>query len=144
MITTIILLALAFGWLLWETDYLRVQLYIGKLTPKYARYKVYNKLSNRKPTYGDTLLYEGDNYPADYSPNGEPEYYILLSPGVKGVLCGYDWLNEHCANMVDYKPQVFMTIGNIRYNMTINKPSVIKDIMKANHLTRKQLKALHA
>jgi len=143
MITAIIIIGIAFYFFLRETDWLCVRLPVGKLKPpKYARYKVYNILKSRKPSYGDTTLYEGNNYPEGYSPNGEPEYQVILSPGIDNVLCGFDWLNKHCASMVDYKPQVFMTLGNVRYSMTIKQPAIIKDIMKANHFTKKQLKAL--
>jgi len=31
-----------------------------------------------------------------------------------------------------------MAIGGVRYNMHIKQPSIIKDIMKANKLTKKQ------
>jgi hypothetical protein len=138
MIATLIIITLAFIWLLYETNFLTVQLPTGKIKePKYARYKVYQVLKNRKPKFSDTVIYSGDNYPEDYSPNGEPEYQVIVSPGVDNVLCGFDWLNEHCADMVDYQPDVSMHIGGVRYSMKIKEPAVIKDIMKVNKLTKK-------
>ena len=138
MITTIIIMSLAFSWLGYETDWMRIRLPIGdRLIPKYARYEVYQGLKKRTVFWGDLAIYEGYNCQNDER-NGEPTYYIFLSPGVKSVLCGWDWLNEHCADMVDYQPKVEMNMGGVRYNMTIKQPSIIKDIMKANKLTRKQ------
>lgn len=138
MIPTIIILLGALYWLLKETDYLRVRLLVGaESKPKYARYKAYNSLTKRKYYDGGTL-HEGNNYPEGYSPNGEPEYQIVLNPGIDNILCGWDWLNYHVADMVDYQPKVEMAIGGVRYNMTIKQPAIIKDVMRVNHLTRKQ------
>jgi len=105
--------------------------------PKYARYKVYNSAS-RKTLKPDRFLANGDNYPEGYTPNGEPEYMVILSPGIDNVLCGFDWLDQHCADLVDYEPRVEMNTGGVRYNMNIKQPSIIKDIMKANKLTTAQ------
>ena len=139
MIPAIIIISLAFFWLLVETDYMRVRLLVGAISkPKYARYEVYNFLKSRKPSWNDKPIYEGGNLPEGYTPNGEPKYTIILSPGIDNVLCGFDWLNEHCASMVDYQPKVEMAIGGVRYHMTIKQPAIIKDIMRVNHLTKKQ------
>ena len=144
MIPTIIILLGALYWLLRETDYLRVRLLVGEpAKPKYARYKAYNMMRKGKPSWNDSPLYEGNNYPEGYSPNGEPEYIVVLNPGIKDVLCGWEWLDKHCASMVDYQPKVEMAIGGVRYNMTIKQPTIIKDVMRVNHLTRKQ-KAVYA
>lgn len=40
--------------------------------------------------------------------------------------------------LADYKPQVELAIAGVRYNMTIKQPAIIKDVMRVNHLTRKQ------
>lgn len=139
MITAIIIISLGFGWLLIETDFMRVRLPVGKAAkPKYARYKAYNILRKGKPTWYDKPIYEGNNYPEGYSPNGEPEYTVILNPGIDNVLCGWQWLDQHCASMVDYQPRLDMAIGGVRYNMVIKQPAIIKDIMKANKLTKKQ------
>lgn len=135
MIATIIIVSLAFVYLLIETDFLRVHLLIGKdKPPKYARYKVYNSLSRKQGSF----LRDGNNYPEGYSPNGEPEYTVILNPGVNDVLCGWDWLDIHCASMVDYHPEVYLHIGGVRYTMTIKQPAIIKDVMRANKLNKKQ------
>lgn len=138
MLATIFITGIALYWLLIETDYLRVRLLVGNSKkPKYARYSVWNSAS-RKTLKADYLKHKGNNFPADYSPNGEPEYQILLSPGIDNVLCGFDWLDKHCADLVDYSPDVSMHIGGVRYSMTIKEPAIIKDIMRVNKLTRKQ------
>ena len=95
MITTIIIIGLALAWLLYETDYMRIRLLVGKVKPpNYARYKVYNSMGKQKKYYFGAI-HSGDNYPPDYSPNGAPEYNIILSPGIDNVLCGYEWLDKH-------------------------------------------------
>ncbi len=141
MIATLCFIALVFLALMKETGWLRIRLLVGAdKPPKYARYKVYNSLTAKK--YYHDSIHNGDNYPADYSPNGEPEYNIVLNPGIDNVLCGWEWLNAHVADCVDYKPEVFMNIGNVRYTMLIKQPSIIKDVMRVNHLTKKQVQAL--
>lgn len=136
MIAAIIIIGLALYWLAIETDYLRVRLLVGKpAPPKYARYKVYNSMGKGRKYY-TSPIYEGDNYPPDYSPNGEPEYNIILSPGINGVLCGYDWLNKHCAALVDYAPDLYLATGGVRYTMHLKQPTILKDVMKANKLKK--------
>ncbi len=127
-----------FGWLLYETDWLRVNLMADRAKPKYAQFKAYNIMRRRKVNYGDTPIYEGGNLPEGYTPDGEPTYTIILGLGIGGVLCGWDWLNKHCADLIDYQPKVEMAMGGVRYNMTIKQPAVIKDIMRANKMTKKQ------
>ncbi|KKM07041.1 hypothetical protein LCGC14_1737950 [marine sediment metagenome] len=130
---------IAFGWLGYETDWLTVNITYGYAAePKYAKWEVYHMLKNRQPNWRAKPAYEGSNLPVDYKPNGEPCYRIILSPGIKNVLCGFAWLNKHCADMVDYQPEVSMNIGGVRYSMTIKEPAIIKDVMRANKLTRSQ------
>lgn len=139
MIVLIVIIGLAFAWLGYETDWLRIRLLVGAIAkPKYARYKAYNKIGNKKPSWGDTKLHEGNNYPEGYTPNGEPEYIITLNPGINNVLCGWGWLDKHCADLVDYHPNLYLETGGVRYNMKLKKPEVLKDIMKANKLSKQQ------
>ncbi len=142
MVLLIVAISLMFGYLLYETKGLTIRLLVGietPIIPKYARYKVYSSAKGNSKSYTGIT---GNNYPEDYSPNGEPEYNIFLSPGIDNILCGWKWLDKHCADLVDYQPKVYMAIGNIRYNMTIRQPSIIKDVMKVNKLSKKQVKAL--
>lgn len=141
MIMTLLTIALAFYWLLRETDYLRVRLLIGAdKPPKYARYKAYTALTKRKTNL--EFLHKGNNYPEGYTPNGEPEYTIILNPGIDDVLCGWDWLDKHCADLVDYTPKVDLKLGGVSYSMTI-KPAgieqgVMDKVMKVNKLSKQE------
>ena len=142
MIGLIIFLSCLFTWLLYETDWLRVRLL--RYTPpapvpaKLARYTAYNGFTHKKR--GDsTLLREGSNLPAGYSPNSEPCYNVYLNPDIDNVLCGWDWLDLHCAAMVYYQPQVYLSSGNgVRYTMTIRQPEILPEIMKVNRMTKRQ------
>ncbi len=144
MIATIFIVSLAFLWLTRETECFTIRLLVGPYHPNLASYKVYQILRTRKPSYSDSPIHEGGNLPEGYRPNGEPVYQVVLSPGVASVLCGFDWLDQHCADMVEYQPQVSMTLDNVRYAMRIKDPSVIKDVMKANHMTKKEKAAMLA
>lgn len=136
MLGLLIVMPIVFYWLLRETDYLRVRLMVGdSVAPKYARYAAYQILGARKPG-GSGAYHRGDNYPPDFSPNGEPEYKIVLSPGIDNVLCGWLWLDKHCADHVDYTPTVQMDAHGVKYSMTIKSPAIIPDIVKANKVTK--------
>ncbi len=142
MILLMATIIIALAWLGYETDWMRVRLLVGKTKPKYARYEVYGFLKNKRPNYTTTPVYTGSNMPEGYKWDGEPCYNIILSPGIKDVLCGFNWLNKHCADLVDYHPIVEMNIGNVRYKMHILTTGIIKDVMKANKLTGKQKLAI--
>lgn len=135
----IVLMLLEFALLGYATKWFTVRLPKGT-GRKCASYSAYNNvgLKRRKPAYFHTPLHSGNNFPDGCSPNGAPTYDIILSLGIEGVLCGWEWLDEHCGDMVDYKPTVYMTIGGVKYSMTIKQPAIIKDIMRVNHLTKKQ------
>ena len=143
-ILTYVIFCLSFLWLAYETDWLTIRL-VYDTTPKpRARYRVYQSLTKRMG-YGDGI-HEGQNYKDGnneprYS-QGDIDYKVFLSPGVDDVLCGFDWLDKHFDSMVNYQPQVEMNIGNVHYQMTIKKPELIKDIMRANKMTRRQVAEL--
>ncbi|KKN18459.1 hypothetical protein LCGC14_0955680 [marine sediment metagenome] len=64
-------------------------------------------------------------------------YDICLSPNTD-TLCGKKWLDKHWNDLADYQPKVEMNIGGVRYKMTIKQPSILKDVMRVNKLTKKQ------
>ena len=136
----LIITGLAFVWLGYETDWMRVRLRAGELKVKRAGYRVYSTLSKRKCL--GTAIHKGGNIEwqkyTDVPVNGDKVYDIVVSAGLDNVLCGFDWLDRHCADLVDYEPKVEMLMGGVRYNMTIKQPAIIKDIMRVNKLTRKQ------
>jgi len=151
MIPTIIILLGALYWLLRETDYLRVRLLVGEPIDLGKLW-----IDTFVPLVGLRTLKYGlsehehiaswrDNpvgYVIRQSLNGKARtnghYEILVSPCVEDVLCGKKWVDKHWNDLADYKPEVFMAIGGVRYNMTIKKPEIIKDVMRVNHLSKKQ------
>lgn len=143
MLATIIIITICLAWLGHETEWLTLRLPVGKVKPKYARYQVYHIIRNRKAGPKDIKVYEGGNLPEDHNLNLSeiPCYQIVLSPGIE-PMCGYEWLNKHCADMVDYQPKIEMNIANVRYKMTVKQPSVLAEVMKANKLTKQQKLAL--
>ena len=142
MLATIIIVSLAFYWLLRETDYLRIHLIRGSISkPAFAKYKVYTSLSKANKKHYEVEVHAGGNVPEDFD-GPYHTYNIVLSPGVDNVLCGWEWLDQHVADLEHYTPKVDMTIGNVRYNMTIKQPTIIKDIMRANHMTKREIQAL--
>lgn len=142
MIPTILIVCLAFTWLLIETNCLRVRLLIGKeKPPKYARYVALNGLTKKQGNW--THLKDGNNYPEGYTPNGEPEYKVILNLGIDNILCGWEWLDKHVADMVDYQPNLEMNLGGVRYKITVKQPDILTKVMKANKLNKEQ-KLLYA
>jgi len=145
----LIIIGLGFIWLGYETDWMRVRLLVGAeaiiTEQKYARYEVFNNLGikQRKPSYSNRFIHKGGNVPEGYKWNGEPCYQIILSPGIGKVLCGYAWLDEHCADLVDYEPRVEMNICGIRYDMHIKSIGIIKEVMEANKLSKAEKLLAH-
>lgn len=90
------------AWLLHYTSWMRVDLMqpIEHPVLKYAKYEVYNALRKCKFYHG--RLREGGNLPEDYSPNGEPNYTIVLNPGIKDILCGWEWLDYNKVNNIEH------------------------------------------
>jgi hypothetical protein len=141
MIPTILIVSLAFYWLLRETDYFRIHLIRGAIPIKAKAYAGYKVIAGKSKQYA-VEVYTGDNISEDTDAKIYHTYNIILSPGVNDVLCGRDWLDQHVADLENYNPKVYMDIGNVKYTMTIKEPSIIKDIMRVNHLTRKEIQAL--
>ena len=164
MIGCLIVFALAYFWLLLETDFLRVRLICGKIPakisikllpspkpvlllpigitrPKAARYQVFNCL---RPSKNLDPIHEGSNIPEDKEKDFEvTTYQIYLSPGIE-PMCGYEWLDKHCADVLDFQQSIEMNLGNVRYTMTIKKPEVIKDIMRVNKLSKSEKSKLQS
>jgi len=129
-------IALAFIWLLRETDYLRIRLPMGAdippVPPKPAQYRAYNSL--RKKKHYEIEIHHGSNQEV---PDG-PTYHIVLDPGVTEPLCGWDWLDKHVGDLVDYQPRVQMQLAGVRYDMTIKAPGILDQVMKANKLSKQE------
>jgi hypothetical protein len=141
MLACIIIVSLALYWLLRETDYFRIHLIRGEIKKHIPAYAAYKVMAGKSRDYAVNIC-TGSNIPEDTDVKEYHTYNIVLSPGVNNVLCGYDWLNKHVADLENYNPQVYMSIGNVNYTMTIKKPEIIKDIMRVNHLTKREIQAL--
>ena len=154
MIISLLVILAAFYWLLRETDYLRVRflaygdidygkLWIDTFVPLCGLQTLQNGLTEHEPisSYHEppTGYVIRECLKGTAKTNGH--YEILVSPGINELLCGKAWVEEHWNDLKDYKPEIFVNMGGVRYNMTINKPEVIKDIMKANKISRAQKKA---
>lgn len=139
MLISLFLFALSYYWLLRETDWLRVRLLVGKEKPKvFAQYKAYNSFKKKK-TY-EVELHFGSN-----SEEPTPDmicYNVVLDPGITEPLCGWAWLDKHCADMVDFTPNVYLDMVGVRYNMTIKPQGVSEGIlgkvMKVNKVSKQQ------
>lgn len=161
MLATILIVSLAFYWLLRETDYFRIHLIRGPIAsfPLSEPWLTGLWLHTFEPLVGAMALNNGllpreycsyhpepTGYTIKHSLNGRARtnghYEIILSPNVEGLLCGGAWLSEHWNDLKDYNPEVYMSIGNVRYNMTIKQPSIIKDIMRVNKLSKREIQAL--
>jgi len=107
MVTTLLVIASAFYWLLCETDYLRVRLLVGDLPaiPEVERIS-WGVCQSRYPS-------------------------LKLSCGVEQPLCGWDWLknNTHPIPQVD----VSFSSGGVRYHWHIEDCNILKDAITATH-----------
>ena len=135
MILTILWLIIGLAWLLYETDYMRVRLLTGIEKPvKYAQYKAFNSLTKKKLYWSVPLLHHGSNAE-------EPEgvmYEVILAPGITEPLCGWNWLDKHCADLVGFEHKVYLAIAGVKYDMTIKSPSILNEVMKVNKLSKKE------
>ncbi|KKL80417.1 hypothetical protein LCGC14_2004990 [marine sediment metagenome] len=129
MITCTIIVNLAFIWLLIETDLLRVQL-LERETILSCQWRMPDNAVT--PSMRLELYHLWNKGLTKIS-------YALLSGGHTSPLCGWGYAYQYR----DFKPEykVELNTGGVRYNMTIKQPSIIKDIMRANRLTKAQKQA---
>lgn len=147
MFITFIIFIPFFIWLLKETNWLRINLcYIPE--PKQAIYRIHYKLKGKAK---DDAIIRGNlpNIDSIHSTrwldDTIAQYDVYLSPGINNVLCGWQWLDAHCADQIDYTPKVYLATGNgVRYTMTIKQPEIIPAIMKVNRMTSKQKRLAYA
>ncbi len=155
MLLSLLSIGLAFYWLLVETDYLRIRLLAGrdidygKLWIETFGHFVSGGLVRALTEQGEAPFFKRDviGYRIIQSLNGKgakdanaDTYDIMVSPGIKEILCGGAWLNSHWNDLKDYQPQFELVVGGNRYNMTIRKPSVLAEVMKVNKLSRQERK----
>ena len=126
MIATLIIIGLAFAWLGYETDWMRVRLVNGATQKPFPdRWCDEFHLS---PKYFDFTW-----VPLEFSIAPHYRHYnIELSPGVT-VMCGQKWLDKHYHDLDNYEPQVELYFGNgYKQTFTLRKPELIKQIVKIN------------
>lgn len=107
MIPCLIVIGLAFTWLLHESDFLRLRLPVGAITPKRSMVdelfqpftcegRLYNPFT---PTTEPIILYRKDNelISAGIARQGNGIDTTYFSPGIYEPICGWDWLlnREH-------------------------------------------------
>ena len=117
MIALVLIISLAYAWLLFESKFLSMRLLVG---------------IEAKPITDLDILEVAQRIGWTYK-NGHRAYKDWLIP-----MCGWEWVIRHEHDLDTYQPKVQMTMGGVRYNMTIKQPSIIKDIMRVNKLTKKQ------
>ena len=120
MIVTILIVSLAFYWLLYETDYLRVRLLCG----------AYIQIIEYQHQSWEEIEPKIKSMPDRFKP------FWYKYPEHMHPLCGMDWLENTQHAIPEY--HFYMTIGGCRYTMNIKKDNVLKDVMRVNHLTKQQ------
>lgn len=122
MIPSLIVIGIAFIWMLKESDFLRVRLLVGNVPELELplERKSWEDILEDKPSYR-------------YLPN-----FLRMNNGFEyfAPLCGWDWLRD--TMHVIPEPKVEMQIGGVRYSMTIKQPTIIKDVMRVNKVNKKQ------
>lgn len=101
----LIIIAIAFIWLGYETNWLTIRLPYGSL-----------------PVIPEPERMSWDDIKLKYKP-------LEFSPGVEAPLCGWDWL-ENTMHVIP-ESKVYMIHGGVRYSMTIKDPTVIKTVVTA-------------
>jgi len=137
MLITIITFSLLFYWLLIETDYLRVNLsYRLHEIPDYsgaAGFRCYYRIGNKKRRAIDSHFRE-------YNYNGHKNYDIVFQPGITEPLCGWQWLENHCGDLVNYQPRFALEAYGVKHNMVIKAQGLIPEVMKAVKPSRTEIK----
>lgn len=113
MVVAILIICLAYYWLLNETNYLRVRLLIGVES---------KPLELQRISWGAC----------------QSRYRVLkLSIGVDEPLCGWDWLESRTHPI----PQVTVDInsGGVRYHWDIKDTVILNDAIKSLHARRPKL-----
>ncbi len=151
MTIALIIIALAFIWLGYETEWLTVRLLVGSGQVDYpsSPYSFGRWLKEFDFHFANPFIGQ-----PDYSQVPQPKlgfvftalncrnswsdrYTIELSAGVENnkepVLCGKKWLNKHWNDLVDYKPQIEISAYGVTHKMTLKSADtkLLRDIAKA-------------
>ena len=118
MLFTIIIIGIALVWLMRETNNLKVHLLVGPYhAPIVYQYEDWETIKTRL-----------ENMPRKAMPS-----YIRL-PESYTPLCGWDWL-ENRQHVIPVN-KIQLDFGTRRYDMTVNDPDKLKDIIKVNTVRR--------
>jgi hypothetical protein len=131
MLLSLLIIALAFSWLLKETDYLRIRLPVGELCKN-----------------GDCCPWRMSDDAVDHEMKAElvrrwrnlpKEVKVKFEQGLESPLCGWGYAWQ----FRDYAPEMYVELDTygVRYKMTLKDPEIIKAVVKANKVTKAQRKA---
>ena len=114
MVYSIILVAIAFYWLLKETDYLRVKLPIGAIPVIEIAEPIYKTWQELAPN-----SYQVKHW----------HPFFIRHPEFMNPLCGLDWLENTMHIVPEYK--IVLEHSGVKHTMTIQDPSIIKNVVSA-------------
>ena len=135
MIISLVVVALAFVWLLYESDWMRIRLPVGALpinepikTIKlnYMVDTMYGKHEGSSRTYKQTLIYQESSSYYDKARR------MYLAVGIEEPVCGWDWILNHEHPIV--KNTISITAWNCKHtinlcdNPEVDYGRIIKDV----------------
>jgi hypothetical protein len=128
MLYCLLIIGIAFYLLLKETDYLRIRLYVGAICQDGDCCAWKFKDEWVTPEMKTELIYLWSNLPKTTRE--------AMAQGLQDPLCGWGYAWQYHDIVPECK--VEMNLNNVRYKFDLKDPSILKDIMKANKLTKKQ------
>jgi hypothetical protein len=128
MLISILIISIAFGILLKETDYLRIRLYVGSICADGDCCQWHFKDEWVTPDMKHELLRLWTNLPK--------QTLARMESGIQDPLCGWGYAWQYH----DFIPEckVEMNLANVRYKMDIKAPGIIEQVMKVNRLTKQR------
>jgi hypothetical protein len=128
MLISIIIILIAFTYLLKETDYLRVRLYSGKVC--------FDGETCEWKFQDDWVTHEMKSQLIRLWSNLPKETLWRFQSGIQEPMCGWGYAWQYHDVIPECK--VEMNLANVRYKFDLKNPDILKDIMKANKLTKQQ------
>jgi len=98
MIPSLVVIGLAFTWMLYEADWMRVRLPVGAIKESAKTIRIWQ--------YHKNGIYGITNRSETYSPYHITRNDMAISPfhaGITEPICGWDWLLNHEHPIVEYK-----------------------------------------
>ena len=111
MIVSLVVIALAFTWLLYESDWMRVRLPIGK---SIKTIKLWQYRENGQ--YGITHIDPSPTLNGYRWPPGKTQYQ-LFSVGITEPICGWDWILNHEHPIITNRIEI--TAHNCKHTVTL-------------------------